>query len=451
KSPYFLRDALKPVTVQIRHSRHGPIISDLFGVFDQPVALHWTGLDDGDTSYEAFFKLNYASNWQTFSEALSHHVAPTLNMLYADKTGNIGYLGMGKIPLRQQGEGTFPVPGWNELHRWNGYIPSAKMPQSYNPDSGYIVSANNKVVGPQYPYFISHHWAAPARAERISQLLEQKISAKSLMTSEDMGIIQGDTMNLAAQRLLPLLTVLKSDDETEQQAIDAMKQWQGDMAHDSAEATIFYSWLRHLKMNLLNDELQMSWGLQVKSNFLDSIVADVHTVEIQRALNQDDNVWCDNVTTKETESCQQILLISLQDAIKETSKILGSDLSDWQWGEVHTTVYSHQPFSQVKFLDSIFERRISSGGSPESINVASAKFDITDGYVQRFGPGFRQIMAWQADGISHRYMNSTGQSGNVMSRHYDDMVDPFNAVEFEQLTDKTAAAESQLSHLLPKQ
>jgi penicillin amidase len=128
KSPDSLRDPLKPLTVQIRLSRHGPIISDLFKVFDQPVALHWTGLESSDTSYEAFFGLNYASNWQTFGEALSDHVAPTLNMLYADKAGNIGYLGMGKIPVRQQGEGTYPVPGWNDQHRWNGHIPAKEKP-----------------------------------------------------------------------------------------------------------------------------------------------------------------------------------------------------------------------------------------------------------------------------------------------------------------------------------
>ena len=450
-TPAFLRDPLKPVTIQVRHSRHGPIISDLFKVFDQPVALHWTGLESGDTSYEAFFRLNYASGWQSFGDALSHHVAPTLNMLYADKSGNIGYRGMGKIPVRQKGQGTYPVPGWQGDYRWNGYIPAVEMPQSYNPLNGYIVNANNKVVGARYPYFISHQWAPPARAERITELLETKIQEKGPLTPQDMMAIQGDTVNLAAKDLLPILTAVNGKDDTAKAAIELLKQWQGDMSKDSAAATVFYAWLRHLKIHLLSDELQLGWGLQAKSGYLQGIISDVETDQIRKILSGTDNVWCDDVSTAGKESCEQVLQASLIDAIKETAKLLGSDPADWHWGEVHTTVYGHTPFSNIKFLDSMFERRIGNGGSSDSINVASARFDINDGYLQTFGPGFRQIMTWQAEGMRHDYMNSTGQSGNVMSRHYDDMVAPFNAVEFAQLRDGAAPSDSRHFQLLPKQ
>ncbi|MGO4778958.1 penicillin acylase family protein, partial [Lysobacter sp. 2RAB21] len=116
--PEKLRRQYAPVTLQVRSSRHGPIISDHFKVFDQPVALRWTSLDAADTSYEAFFRMNYARDWSEFKQALSHHVAPAMNMLYADRAGNIGYLGAGRIPVRSRGEGTTPSPGWDSSYGW---------------------------------------------------------------------------------------------------------------------------------------------------------------------------------------------------------------------------------------------------------------------------------------------------------------------------------------------
>jgi penicillin amidase len=428
--PAFLRKALKPVTIDIRSTRHGPVISDMYKVFEQPVSLQWTALDDGDTSYESFFRLNYADDWSQFKAALKYNVAPGLNMLYADRKGNIGYVGAGRIPIRNKGRGALPKPGWDEQYRWRGFVPPEQWPQSFNPAQGYIVSANNKVVSDDYPYFISQDWAPPARASRISQLLDEKIAESgSKLTNDDMAQIQGDTLSLQAITLLPLLSTLKTDDQDLQQVLDLLSNWDGDMNRDSQAATVYNVWMRDLRQSIFADELKNQWGSSAKSAIYNNIAAAVSARNVGQILASS-SPWCDDVTTIEIENCQDMLRRSLTSAMAQLSKLQGADPDDWQWGEVHHTSYDHHPFSDIKVLDTIFQRRVANGGSGNTVNVASSSFDKSVGYVQRFGAGFRQIVGLSDDQTSHLMMNSTGQSGNVLSEHYDDMVVPFRDLEF---------------------
>lgn len=118
-------------------------------------------------------------------------------------------------------------------------------------------------------------------------------------------------------------------------------------------------------------------------------------------------------------------------------------MASWDLSKVQKTIYSHIPFSQQKPFDRMYERRIGNGGSENSINVAASDYAGAGGYLQDFGPGFRQVIKLGKDSLEHYYMNSTGQSGDVMSRHYDDMVQPFRDVEFyrlEPLDEEGAAA-----------
>ncbi|UQV46668.1 penicillin acylase family protein [Janthinobacterium lividum] len=131
--PATLRPALEPVNVQIRTSEHGPIISDVIGAFDMPVALRWVALDKGDTTYESFFRLSYARDWKMFNDALRFHVAPALNIVYMDLSKNIGYVGVGRIPIRAKGNGSVPAPGWRGDYYWKGYIPFDALPRTFNP------------------------------------------------------------------------------------------------------------------------------------------------------------------------------------------------------------------------------------------------------------------------------------------------------------------------------
>lgn len=433
--PQQLRDRYAPLRLKVRATDHGPIISDHIGVFGQPVSLKWTALADDDTSYEAFYRLNYAKDWDSFRSALAFHVAPTMNMLYADVDGNIGFVGAGRIPIRKLGEGTLPSPGWDGAYGWAGSVPPAEWPQTYNPPSGYIVSANNKIVGDDYPYFVSHDWARPARARRIEQLLRRDIAADRRLTIDDMKRIQADTMDLDAAALMARLKANLPGEGRSAQAATYLRDWNGDMRRDSQAAAIFHVWMLHFREEAFGDHLLGTWENQQASRTLGSLQYKVPLDRLLDVVRNDTLGWCDDRSTAQRENCDRKLAASQGSALYELHKLRGDwSMESWRWQDVQSTVYMHTPFSQWKFFDKIFERRTGNGGSENSINVSSSEYNGANGYEQKFGAGFRQIIAMHRNGIVHEYMNSTGQSGNVMSRHYDDMVVPFRDVQYHRLT-----------------
>lgn len=431
--PDRLRRPYAPIRLKVRQTRHGPVVSDRLRYFDAPVALRWTGLDSDDTSYESFYRLGYARDWDEFRQALQYHVAPAMNMLYADRAGNIGYVGVGRLPLRRQGEGTVPVAGWDGQHEWIGHVPPAEWPQVFNPPSGYLVSANHRVVGPEYPYFISHEWAPPARARRIEQLLRQRIDAGRKLGVEDMKRIQGDTLDLEAAAMMEILRTRLPRTGRASQAANYLATWRGDMAAESQAAAIFHAWMRHFRRRVFDSRLQSGWKGADMDRLLENLGANVTLSDLGRLL-QEDNPWCARGSAAAPDSCAALLAASLDDALRELHKLRGDwSMRSWHWDTIQQTHYAHTPLSRFKPLDRLFDRRIGNGGSSDSINVASSHFVEGKGYVQQFGPGFRQVIMLGPDGIGHEYMNSTGQSGNIVSPHYADMVEPFRNLEYVRL------------------
>lgn len=433
--PAALRATVEPLKIQVRKTLHGPIISDVVGAFDQPVALRWTALDPDDISYESFFRINYAHDWSSFKDAFKTYVAPALNLLYVDKYNNIGSIGVGRIPIRAKGLGRLPVAGWTNEYVWNGYIPFKDWPQRFNPDKGYIVSANDKLVDSDYPYFISADWAPPNRARRIEQLLQDKISNGELISIDYVERMQGDTVDLSVRGLLEYLKQVSPDGPEQQRALNYLSAWNGDMARDSQAAAIFFVWIRHLREELFSSALQVYWNKQRQSDEINKIVSSTSYDQILNALTSRSANWCGSETSADGRPCASLLSHSLNMTIKELKKLRGSNMDSWRWGDIHQTLYEHRPFSGISSLAPIFERRIPSGGSPDTINAANAVYDESVGYEQTFGAGFRQIIQMKEASVHHVYMNSTGQSGNVLGKHYDDMVKPFRAVQYYVLDD----------------
>jgi penicillin amidase len=432
--PASLRARVEPVRIQFRRTLDGPVISDIIGAYDQPVALRWTALDPDDASYESFLRVNYARDWETFKDSFRTYVAPALNMLYADKSNNIGSLGVGRIPVRAKGEGRLPVPAWANEYRWTGYVPFEDWPQRFNPEEGYIVSANNSPVGPDYPHFISADWAPPHRARRIEQLLQEKVSRGEPIPLDHFGRMQGDTVDLSVRGLLDYLKRVSPSGPEQKQALGYLQNWDGSMSLESQGAAIFFVWARHLRGEVFSTALKGSWNKQRQSAELERVVSATSYDQLLHALTGQASAWCGAAGG----SCAPLLSRSLDRTIDELKKLRGSGMDSWRWGDIHHTLYAHMPFSEVTWLDSVFERKVPSGGSPDTINVANAVYRRATGYDQTFSAGFRQIIQVGGDSARHMYMNSTGQSGNVLSPHYDDMVKPFRDVQY-RLLDSGAA------------
>lgn len=431
--PAVLREVLAPVKILVRRTDKGPVISDVTGVSEQPLSLGWVGDSTQDTSYESFFQLNYARDSKAVGTAMQSLLSPALNLLYIDDQQNIGYLGAGKIPLRGRGDGMTPMPAWDESAGWRGFIPYEQMPRSFNPESGYIVSANNRMMAADYPHYVSGDFAQPERAQRIEQLIQEKIASGRPLSIEDHQVFQMDTLDLEAKAMLSELVAVKPVDDETARMLEYLRKWDGNASSDSVAATIFYSSMRHLRSELLSEKLKGFWGNARLRRRMNQIVADMEPKSIRQALHDKEFDWCDRRDTSEHESCETIKLEALSAAARELTRLLGSDMDDWHWSSAHKAIFRHTPFSDVKGLDFLFERRAPAAGSPNTVNLSGFSYSEKDGYVQMSGPAFRQIMrlgSASAPG-QHWVMNSTGQSGNVMSEHYDDMLEKFAVGKYE--------------------
>ncbi len=438
--PAALHKAINPVRMEVHRTRNGPVISDINGRIGQPVSLRWTALAEGDRSYDSFYQLSYAKDWSSFRELFRGYVAPALNMLYADRNGNIGHLAVGQIPVRKTGDGSLPLPGWDSAYAWKGVIPFDELPVTFNPERGYIVSANDKGIDDRYPYFISDDWAPPERAARIESLLREKVARSGRISLEDNKPIQADVVSLTAKKLLPLLTSIKAEDAKQQQALDLLRAWDGRMDKESAAASIFNGWMRYLGSEIFASAVSENWSREGERIYVTDVLNGAPPDVIYRALTDPRETWCFRNASAKSRRCDAMLSSALSSAIDELERLAGSDPDSWKWGSIHQTSYPHQPFSQVKGLSSLFGRRVSSGGGQDTVAVSSYYFLDSEGYLGTLGSGFRQLIQLGPGRASHLYMNSTGQSANVFSSHYSDMVTPFEKAQYYSLNPKRSVA-----------
>jgi penicillin G amidase len=436
----YVNGETEPIHWAARSTRHGPLIGDASDL-TMPVALRWTGLDADDTTVDAFVGVNYATNWKDFRTALRRYVAPSMNFVYADTEGNIGLLTPGHIPLRAQGDGMLPVSGWNSEYEWTGWIPFDELPQAWNPPAAFIATANNRVVGPEYPYLITNDWAPPYRAQRIVELLEQMSSSGAKLNLEDMIAIQGDQVSSQVRELLPWLLTVTPKDERQAQALAYLREWDGESGRGSLSAAIYYAWYTHLGFALFEDDLQgdLYEALQQRSHeiFLAEVMAD----PVRYAG------WCDNVVTVPLESCADTAQIALDLALDDLSDRLGTNMEKWTWGALHQTQYRHTPFSDVALLRPLFHRNIANGGDDNTVNVAPIQLDGL--YYQDWVVSYRQIVDLGALNNS-LFMQTTGQSGNVLSGQYDNLVERHRDVEYLSMTFGRDHATGAVLRLVPK-
>jgi len=420
--PAFLNKPLAPVPWLVRRTRHGPLISDAAGQVDVPMALRWSALNEADISYSAFLAINHARDWTEFRAALEYYTAPTLNFVYADRGGNIGYAAGGEVPLRKSGDGSLPVPGWNSAFEWTGTIPRAELPHSFNPTSGYIVTANNKIHDDSYLYFVSRDWAPGYRADRITSLIAEAIAAGRAFTVQSMVNMQGDSKNSQAAQLLSLFTGVTTLNERQQRAIEYLRQWDLRADESSIAASIYHAWLARFSRSILDEAVDVAEVPPARRDVgRDALSEQLYPMFLNDVVNGNLREWCDIRSTSSVESCRDRALQALDPALEDLERLAGSDMRDWQWGSLHRAHYPHGLFTNVKVLDAIFDRSIAHGGDAYTVAVAGSTYSKDRGYRDTVGPSYRQVIDL-ADWNASRFISNTGQSGNILSAHYDDFM-----------------------------
>ena len=402
-----------PVSMTIRETRHGPVISDLV---DSPqlLALSATWLAADDHSPDAVWAMSRAQDWQSFRHALESWAAPQQNIVYADTEGNIGFIAPAHIPIRANGDGWLPAPGWTGDYDWTGMVPFDALPSAYNPPDGRIVTANNKIVPDDYPYLLTRDWELPYRAERITALLD----TGALQSPDTTAAIQGDLQSLVAKQLLPMMLTVTPDSVPARLAVERLRRWDGRMDRSRVEPLIFIAWLRELSRVLLADKLagdfEDYWGL--RPNVVQGILAE----------HQD---WCDH------GDCAAALSTALERALADLQTRYGAAIDDWQWGRAHPAAFESAFWSNLPLLGSWLDVSIADDGDQDTVNAAAMFVrDPATPFVARHGPTLRMIVDL-AQPDAARFMITPGQSGNPFSPHWGDLVRPWRDVQYLSFTE----------------
>jgi penicillin amidase len=421
-----------PVHLDVRITRHGPLVSDALnaGYADlaparrppplEPLAFKWTALDPDDTTVSSFLLVNQARNWQEFTTALRGFVVPSQNFVYADVDGHIGYYAPGRIPIRTGGDGSRPAEGWAGEAEWTGSIPFAELPHLFDPPAHMIVTANNRPAPADYPYLLGLEWAEPYRAQRITDLIGGLSESEHKFTADDFAQIQADTVSLHAKALLPLLLARAHPaDGRDQRALEVLRTWNGDARGDGAAAAIFEAWFLRLAPTLAGDELGplVLDAYQGKFSFVSRFITNT--------LATNDTAWCDDVRTPARETCDDAVAAALDAAVTDLTSRLGSDVNRWRWDAVHRAMFPHQGFDTVRLLRPLLSRSVPAGGDWSTVNVGPVAADHP--FEQRSVPGYREIIDLSSANDS-RFLGDVGQSGHFLSKHYDDFLADWKAV-----------------------
>ncbi|MBX0329303.1 penicillin acylase family protein [Oscillochloris sp. ZM17-4] len=418
------------LTLYVRVSRHGPLISDVTAGTGDPLAFRWTALDPEDNTMEAFLGIDRAGSWDEFTAALTHYHAPMQNFVFADVDGNIGYYAPGALPVRAQGDGSRIAPGWDGSHDWTGYAPFAGLPHSYNPPAGFIATANNKVVPEGYPYLIGTAFAAPYRAARIVELIQ----SKPKLSPDDIAAMQADVVSLQAREILPYLLEAVPAGARERQALDMLRGWDGSMAGDSAAAAVYNAYYQAIPQQLFGDELRDLF----ESDYTGE--TGYHAMVIAQTLADQGAPWCDDVNTPAAESCADTLGLALTAGLEDMATAQGSEnIATWRWDKVHLTMFPHNPFDKVGALKPIFSRSVPNGGDGFTVDVAPVR--RSELYKQYHVPSYREIINL-GDLDASRFMHTTGQSGQALSNNYSNFITRWQKVEYLPMRFSPAAVEA---------
>ncbi len=384
--------------------------------------MRWTGLE-GTRLLSSIHLLNRASNWQEFRDALRDWDVPAQNFVYADREGNIGYIMAGAIPIRAKGQALLPSPGWTGEYEWTGFIPFDELPQTYNPEQHFIVTANNRVIDDTYPYYITNEWLNGYRAQRIRDLL----TTKGKLSPSDMAQIQGDQYALPAEALVPFLLSAEAHTPLEQKAQNILKTWDYVLTPESVGASLYSLFFRKLEGIVLgtvlgDDELLFKSYLGVGSTILANANGYFSRSKplLIRLLQAQDNSWfAQSAIPNGPATWQEAIQAAFQATVSELQERLGNDIITWQYGRMHTMTYNH-PLGTIKILEKFFNRGpYPLGGDSDTVNIGTTLPNNPE--VVTTVPSFRQIidLAHIENALS---VHAPGQSGLPGSPHYDDFI-----------------------------
>jgi penicillin amidase len=415
-----------PVTITLRWSEAGPILPGShynLATVTPPghvAALEWTALSANDTSMTAAIRLMKSDTVDQAIEAGRLFIAPSQNLMLADKDG-IAFQLIGAVPNRNPAHetmGRMPSLGDKLQNRWDGVMDYDTNLRILKPTSGLLGNTNNKTTDEPFPNNISFVWGDTHRIQRWLTLMK----TREVHTRESFIEAQLDTVSPVARAVLPLIgadlwftgtpSPAGTPTRLREQALDLLAAWNGEMNEHLPEPLIYAAWLRALQNRLINDEL---------GPLADSFIHP-DPVFIERVYRNTDGAekWCDILQSATIETCTDIARIALDEALLGLTERYGPSIKTWRWGDAHEATHDHPVLGNVPLLRYFVNMRQSTSGGDSTLMRGLTSGTDPDPYQNVHGAGYRGVYDF-ADPDSSVFILSTGQSGHPLSRHYDDL------------------------------
>ncbi|MEM7473186.1 MAG: penicillin acylase family protein [Pseudomonadota bacterium] len=428
-----------PVTITLQWTDNGPVLPGTqfdLGSITPPghvTSLSWTMLSDANTTLQAGLKLMKAPGLDEMLEASQDYVAPAQNIVLVDR-GRVAIKTIGHIPRRSpahQSLGRIPSPGWLLQNRWQGVMSDATNPIFVDPDGGIVGNTNNKMVERPFPNHVSYSYGDTQRVQRWRRLMQNR----QVHTRDSFIETQLDTVSFTARALLPLIAAdlwftgepapEGTPERQRQRALEILASWNGEMSEHLPEPLIYAAWMRSLQQRLIRDEIGP----------LSQEFAHISPVFVERVFRDLDGAaaWCDVVQSAAVESCTDTARMALDEAILWLTDKYGPNIESWRWGDAHEATHDHQVLGNIPVLNWFTNIRQSTSGGDNTLMRGKTRGTGPEPFQNVHAAGYRGVYDF-ADPESSVFVISTGQSGHLISRHYDDLGVLWRRGEFIPMT-----------------
>jgi penicillin amidase len=423
----------RDVVLTVLGTRHGPVIAR--GPSPHTVlTVEMANLAPHDTDADGLLMLNHARWVSDAGLAAAKITSPIQNLLSADTAGNIAFYTTGRVPLRQSGDGSWPVDGADGRHDWTGWASGNALPHSVNPASGQLVNANEPTVGPDFPVKLGRDTFGDWRSARIRALL----SESERETPESFALMQVDVISDYALRLLPVLNALTVPQGDRAAPAAALLQgWDGRMSMADTQPLIFNAWV-HAFMNavLAKNHIDPDSAPILDDRFIASLLLPEDGAAAQAKL------WCGG-------DCRPLLLAALDSSMATLRHYHGGDYEHWRWGAAHRALFAHPLISRLPLLGWLGRITIKVPGDATTVDVTAPGFLPGRGeFTALHGPELRGVYDL-SDLDRSLFVIAPGQSGDLLDPHAADFLQRWRAGDSVQLGPEPNVVSRQI-RIMPK-
>lgn len=414
-------------TLNIKETVHGPVLNGILKHFNpkEPVSFNWIYTQSENKILDAVYSLSHAKNWNEFQQNLSLIAAPGLNVMYGDANNNIAWQTTGKLYKFQKGVNpNFILNGSNGIDDKVEYLDFSKNPHALNPTWNYVYSSNN-MPQPIDGYSYQGYYLPEDRAKRITTLLD----SKAKWSKEDVAKMLYDNTSLVNQEVAKNFIsyiAIKELTSEEKDILLILKNWKGSSNTSDVGPTIYNKWIYYYLKNTFKDEMgDVGFKQFLKTHIMKQSIANQSKIE--------NSVWWDDINTKDIkENRAKILTKSFKEVVTNLKHNLGDDPNSWTWGRVHKVEYKH-PIGLVPLFRPLFNVGIfDAPGANEVINNVMYEYSEEPEYIITAGPSTRRIVDF-SDVDNSWSILPTGQSGNPMSKHYNDQAQMYIDGKFRKM------------------